>query len=141
MRLLERRKSSNVSGMSPSMFAKRSKSSALDWPSLTTSSFSSSVRDEFWLSLSSGSSSGSVSSLSSTSSIGFSFISCSMRSCKARIGNCRISIDWIIRGANFWVCIWRASSPKERRIIQVNPSETMKRDLYTLPLSDAEVQT
>ena len=31
---------------------------------------------------------------------GLSSISCSMRSCRAMIGNCRISIDWIIRGAS-----------------------------------------
>ncbi len=42
------------------------------------------------------------------SSTGFSCISCSMRSCKAMIGNCRISIDWIIRGAS--TCFWTIRS-------------------------------
>ena len=30
---------------------------------------------------------------------GFSLSSCSIRSCNAMIGNCKISIDWIMRGA------------------------------------------
>ena len=31
-----------------------------------------------------------------------------MRSCSAMIGNCRISIDWIIRGAS--TCFWTIRS-------------------------------
>ncbi len=41
-----------------------------------------------------------VSSTSTWSSTGLSSISCSMRSCNAISGSCRISIDWIIRGAS-----------------------------------------
>ena len=37
--------------------------------------------------------------LPESSRTGFSPSSCSIRSCNAMIGNCRISIDWIMRGA------------------------------------------
>ena len=50
------------------------------------------------------SSAGRSGSSSWRSSIGFSCISCSIRSSRARIGNCRISIDWIIRGARICFC-------------------------------------
>ncbi len=63
------------------------------------------------------SSSGRSGSVSTSSSVSFSCISCSMRSCSAMIGNCRISIDWIIRGAR--TCFWtsRSSCPKESRML------------------------
>ena len=48
-------------------------------------------------------------SSSCSSRTGFSSISCSIRSCSARIGNCRISIDWIIRGASTCFCTIRSS--------------------------------
>ena len=50
------------------------------------------------------SSAGRSGSSSCSSSTGFSSISCSIRSCRARMGNCRISIDWIIRGASTCFC-------------------------------------
>ena len=59
---------------------------------------------------------GSSGSSSSNSRTGFSSISCSIRSCKARIGNCRISIDWIIRGASTCFCTIRRSWPSESRM-------------------------
>ena len=54
--------------------------------------------------------------VSTSSSASFSCISCSIRSCSAMIGNCRISIDWIMRGASTCFCTIRISWPKESRM-------------------------
>ena len=59
-------------------------------------------------------------SSSCSSSTGFSSISCSIRSSSARIGNCRISIDWIIRGASTCFCTSRRSWPRDSRMVVVS---------------------
>ena len=55
-------------------------------------------------------------SSSCNSSTGLASISCSIRSSRARMGSCRISIDWIIRGASTCFCTNRRSCPRESRI-------------------------
>src|SRR5262249_45572197 len=103
------------SSQSRLMASRRSKSSSLSPLSSMTSSFCGSVTSSRslagWASKPSGSrsSAGAPSSrpASCNSRTGFSCSSCWIRSCRAMLCSCRISIDWIIRGARIFV--WRIS--------------------------------